>query len=333
MPALLAASSALAATGASPALTPTGASPALAPTGASSLPTRFVLQLGDIVNGDCNDDAVHLRMLRDALAATRAPYAAALPFLTVIGNHDYRGSPNGRTIYFEWAEPLLSRELGENVAYPLFSFRIDDDRWIFCDFERVSLFDVAAEIESDPEARYVFLVTHGPFTPCEDGNNWIWRLSAWKGKGGTGRGVPELFEAISRRRAIVLSGHTHYTSFYRNENEFGGYTEFTANSVWKSDDLAHAKPFPGHDRPSAFGTWRMEEVSDANRAAYDADIALFKPGLREYFLGPGAGHFRLEVTDDAVLMHFYPGAATESGRVFDLTPGPLPFRGALLILK
>ena len=309
------------------------ASSALAPTGASPLPTRFVLQLGDIVNGDCNDDAVHLRMLRDALAATRAPYAAALPFLTVLGNHDYRGSPNGRTIYFEWAEPLLSRELGENVAYPLFSFQIDDDRWIFCDFERVSLFDVAAEIESDPEARYVFLVTHGPFTPCEDGNNWIWRLSAWKGKGGTGRGVPELFEAISRRRVIVLSGHTHYTSFYRNENEFGGYTEFTANSVWKSDDLAHANPFPGHDRSSAFGTWRMEEVSDANRAAYDADIALFKPGLREYFLGPGAGHFRLEVSDDAVLMHFYPGAATEPGRVFDLTPGPLPFRGALLILK
>ena len=324
MPALLAASSALATTGASPALAPTGASP---------LPTRFVLQLGDIVNGDCNDDAVHLRMLRDALAATRAPYAAALPFLTVIGNHDFRGSPNGRKVYFEWAEPLLSRELGENVAYPLFSFRFDDDRWIFCDFERVSLFDVAAEVASDPEARYVFLVTHGPFTPNQSGNNWIWRLSAWKGKGGTGRGVPELFEAISRRRAIVLSGHTHYTSFYRNENEFGGYTEFTANSVWKSDDLAHANPFPGHDRPSAFGTWRMEEVSDANRADYDADIALFKPGLREYFLGPGAGHFRLEVTDDAVLMHFYPGAATEPARVFDLTPGPPPFRGALLILK
>ena len=297
------------------------ASSALATPGASSLPTRFALQLGDIINGDCNDDAVHLRMLCDALAATRAPYAAALPFLTVLGNHDFRGSPNGRTIYFEWAEPLLSRELGENVAYPLFSFRIDDDRWIFCDFERVSLFDVAAEIESDPDARYVFLVSHGPFTPNQSGNNWIWRLSAWKGKGGTGKGVPELFEAISRRRAIVLSGHTHYTSFYRNENEYGGYTEFTANSVWKSADLAHANPFPGHDTPSAFGTWRMEEVSDANRAAYDADIALFKPGLREYFLGPGAGHFRLEVTDESVLMHFFPGDATEPGRTFDLTPG------------
>ena len=321
MPRLLAASSALATN------TP-GSAPA---TTGAGLSTRFILQLGDIINGDCNDDAVHLQYLKDALAATRAPYTTAvgaeggvsrpLPFLTVLGNHDFRGSPNGRKIYFEWAEPLLSRELGENVAYPLFSFRIDDDRWIFCDFERVSLFDVAAEIEADQEARYVFLVTHGPFTPNQSGNNWIWRLSAWKAKGGTGKGVPELFEAISRRRAIVLSGHTHYTSFYRNENQFGGYTEFTANSVWKSDDLAHVNPFPGHDNPMAFGTYRSGEVSAANRDAYDADFALFKPGLKEYFLGPCAGHFRLEVTDDRVLMRFYPGDASESGRTFDLTPG------------
>jgi len=329
MPALLAASAALATN--TPGSAPASGHPDAQ---AQSCATRFALQLGDIINGDCNDDAVHLQYLKDALAATRAPYAATggsggaaprpFPFLTVIGNHDFRGSPNGRKIYFEWAEPLLSRELGENVAYPLFSFRIDDDRWIFCDFERVSLFDVAAEIGADPEARYVFLVTHGPFTPNQSGNNWIWRLSAWKGKGGTGKGVPELFEAISRRRAIVLSGHTHYTSFYRNENEFGGYTEFTANSVWKSDDLAHANPFPGHDTPTAFGTWRAGEVSAANRDAYDADIALFKAGLKEYFLGPGAGHFRLEVSDDSVKMLFYPGAATEPGRVFDLTPGPPP---------
>jgi hypothetical protein len=314
---------------------------------APSCATRFILQLGDIISGDCNDDAVHLRMLRDALAAHRAPYkvlqeaasaASPLPFLTVIGNHDFRGSPNGRKIYFEWAEPILSRELGENAAYPLFSFRIDDDRWIFCDFERVNLLDLAAEVSAHPEARYVFLVTHGPFTPNQSGNNWIWRLSGWKGKGGSGpEGIPALFEAISRRRAIVLSGHTHRTSFYRYENEYGGFTEFTANSVWQSADLATVEPYRNgnnvHNTPSAFGTYRAGEVSAANQAAYDADFALFKQGLREYFMGPGAGHFRLEVTDKRVLMLFYPGAATEPARTFDLTPGPSPFGGTLLLMQ
>ncbi len=311
------------------------------------LPTRFALQLGDIINGDCNDDDVHLCYLKDALATTREPYtiggsAAAggsgespvpLPFLTVLGNHDFRGCPNGRKIYFEWAEPLLSRELGERVAYPLFSFRIDDDRWIFCDFEKVSLFDVADEVAADADARYVFLVTHGPFTACEDDNNWVWRLSAWKGKGGTGLGVPQLFEAISRRRVIVLSGHTHYTTFYRNENQFGGYTELTASSVWLDADRATAEPFPGHDKPSNYGTWRREKVSAENLAAYDADIAFFKAGLKEYFLGQGAGHYRLEVTDGRVLAHFYPGDATEPGRVFDLTPGPRPSKATTFFIQ
>ncbi|MBR1609410.1 MAG: hypothetical protein IJ678_07340, partial [Kiritimatiellae bacterium] len=201
-----------------------------------------------------------------------------------------------------------------------------------CDFERVSLFDVAEAVSSDPDARYVFLVTHGPFTPNQSGNNWIWRLSGWKAKGGTGKGVPELFEAISRRRAIVLSGHTHCTGFYRNENEFGGYTEFTANSVWK-EGRDTVEPFPGHDKPSAFGTWRVEEVSAANKAAYDADFALFKPGLKEYFLGPSAGHFRLEVDDRRVLMRFYPGAATTPARTFDLTPGPRPSPSTVFLMK
>ena len=313
MPSLLAASSAVA--------------------GDGDPPTCFVLQLGDIINGDCNDNAVHRKMLDDALAATRAPYAATLPFLSVLGNHDFRGSPNGRAIYFDWAEPLLSAQIGETCVYPLFSFRVGGDRWIFCDFERVSLFDVAAEIESDSEARYVFLVTHGPFTACEDDNNWMWRLSAWRAKGGTGLGVPELFEAISRRRAIVLSGHTHTTAFYRNENQYGGYTEFTANSVWKSADLATAEPIAGHDTPSAYGSWRIEAVSAENRAAYDADIAFFKAGLKEYFLGKGAGHFRLEVTDRAVKMLFYPGDATVPARVFDLTPGPRPSSPTILFIQ
>jgi hypothetical protein len=315
------------------------ASAALATTGASSLPTRFLLQLGDLVQGDCYDDGIHRRMLDDALAAVRAPYASAggsgvspdrLPFLTLIGNHDYRNSPNGRGVYFDWAETLLTRELGEAAAFPLFSFRLDDDRWILCDFEKVSLFDVATAIESDPEARYVFLVTHGPFT-AYDSANWRWRLSAWTGKGGTGSGVPELFEAISRRRAIILSGHTHTTAFYRNENQYGGYTEFTANSVWEDTALATAEPI--HNRPSQYGTYRRSQISASLRDAYDADIAFFKSGLREYFFSLAAGHYRLEVTDDRVLMRFYPGAASSPGRTFDLTPGPPPFRGTVILVQ
>ena len=279
--------------------------------------TRFVLQLGDLVQGDCNDDGVHRRMLDDGLAAVRGPYPANLPFLTVVGNHDFRGSPNGRATYFGWAEPLLSKEIGEPVSYPLFSFRVDDDRWIFCDFERVDLLALAREVESDKDARHVFLVTHGPLT-APDAASFRWRLSGWQAKGGCGRGAQELFEAVSRRRAIVLSGHMHWTAFFHNENPLGGYTELTVNSVWKSDELATAEPV--NDTPAQYGLRRRDKVESWSLKEFDATIARYKDGLAEYFLGFGAGHFRLEVSDDGVFAFFYPGAAMEPARTFDLTP-------------
>ncbi|MBR4612688.1 MAG: hypothetical protein IKO40_08230 [Kiritimatiellae bacterium] len=83
----------------------------------------------------------------------------------------------------------------------------------------------------------------------------------------------------------------------------------------------------GRDRlpcSCAKASWIVRNLRAAwlgRRATYDADIAFFKAGLKEYFLGPGAGHFRLEVTDESVLMHFFPGDATEPARTFDLTPG------------
>ena len=280
--------------------------------------TRFVLQLGDLVQGDCYDDDVHRRMLDDGLAAVRGPFPSGLPFLPVLGNHDYRGAASARGVTLRWFDELLSREIGAPVAFPLLSFRVDDDRWILCDFETVDLLALAREIESDRDARYVFLATHGPLT-APDAASWRWSLSGWPNKGGCGRGVQELFEAVSRRRAVVLSGHMHWTAFFRNENPLGGYTELTVNSVWKADDLANADPV--NDSPAQYGLRRRDKVNSWDRKAYDAAIARYKAGLKEYFLGLGAGHYRLEISDDKVLAHFYPGAATEPARTFDLTPG------------
>ena len=284
--------------------------------------TRFVLQLGDLVQGDCYDDDDHRRMLDDGLAAVRGPFPEHLPFLSVVGNHDYRGHPGARDVCLRWFDELLSREIGEPVSFPLLSFRVDDDRWILCDFEKADLRAVAREVESDPDARYVFLVTHGPLT-APDAASFRWRLSGWTGRGGNGLGVPELFEAVSRRRAIVLSGHMHWTAFFRNENPSGGYTELTVNSVWKSDELATADPV--NDTPAQYGLRRRDKVDSWALKEYDATIARYKAGLVEYFLGLGAGHYRLEISDDKVLARFYPGAATEPARTFDLTPGkPVP---------
>ena len=286
---------------------------------AHRLDTRFVLQLGDIIQGDCDDVPTHKRMLDDCIRLLRAPYPVGLPFLTVVGNHDFRGK-GARLAYFEFAEPFMAKEIAAldgavcAVRYPVFSFRVGKDLWVFCDFEMKDMNPIVDEIDADPSARHVFLVTHGPFTTFADGGSFRWRLG---GRHACEASRPRLYEALSRRHAVVLSGHTHTTNFYRHENRHGGFTEFTVNSVWSKPELATAEPIHGKASDYVANAHRHagEKLADLRH-----EVAFFKTGLKDYFYNSGAGHYRLDVSDEMVTMAFYPGDAREPARTFRLLP-------------
>lgn len=279
---------------------------------AGERPTDFILQLGDVIQGDCDDVPTHRRMLDDCIRMLRAPYPKGLPFLTVVGNHDVRGK-GARAACFEFAEAFLSRELGQPVSYPAFSFLRGGDLWVFCDFETKDLSPVIEAIESRPDVRYTFLVTHGPFTASEDG------FPAWRLGGSPACDVlrPKLYELLSRRHAIVLSGHTHRTAWFRHENAFGGFTEFTANSVWKAQELATDAPLC--EGVAAYGKWAQANLKGNRLDEFRRGAETFRAGLRDYYMTSGTGHYRLYVSDARVEMAFYPGAATSPALIFKMT--------------
>ena len=286
---------------------------------AGAHPTRFVLQMGDIIQGDCDDVPTHRRMLDDCISMFRAAYPADLPLLTVMGNHDVRGK-GARQAYLDYAAQLIARETARLTGvsavadYPVFSFRFGPDRWVFCDFETQDLQPVIDAIESDDGARHVFLVTHGPFTISEE-RSFAWRL-------GGGRKCdalrPRLYEALSRRRAVVLSGHTHLTTFSRHENAFGGFCEFTANSVWKKELTSLATGEAFCEDPSLFGATGAGLLEGERLDRFKRELELFRPGVREYFNSRAAGHFRLDVSDEDVTMSYYQGADKVPARRFAL---------------
>ena len=272
----------------------------------------FVLQLGDIIQGDCDDVPTHKKMLDDCIKMLRTPYPQGIPFLTVMGNHDFRGK-GAREAYLQFAEPFISREAGCIAKYPVFSFRRGPDLWVFCDFETKDIGAICACIEAAPSVRYTFLVTHGPFT-CPDGEgSFRWRLA---GRPDCAAGRVRLYELLSRRHAIVLSGHTHTIAYYRHENSFGGFSEFTGNSVWKAPEIATAEPIC--DDATKYATLYLAGMDVKKRADYEKDAALFRPGVKDYFFNRGAGHFRLVVSANGVEMEFYPGAALVPARTFKL---------------
>ena len=278
---------------------------------ARARPTDMVLQLGDIIQGDCDDVATHQKMLDDCIRLLRAPYPKDVPFLTVVGNHDVRGK-GARKAYFDFAEPFLTRELGQAVKYPAFSFVRNGDLWVLCDFEMPDLTPLIDVIEKTPDVRHTFLVTHGPVTP-EEGSFPAWRLGGSRSCDATRR---RLYELLSRRQAVVLSGHSHLTVFARYENAFGGFSEFTANSVWKAPELATADAVG--EGVSAYGAYARSYLKDGRLNEFLAAEKEFRPDLADYYLSRGAGHYRLSVSDSGVEMAFYPGAARTPARVFKL---------------
>ena len=280
---------------------------------------RFVLQLGDVIQGDCDDVATHKKMLDDCIRLLRAPYPNGLPFLTVMGNHDFRGK-GARPAYLDFAEPFMSAEIARLTGaadlapakYPAFSFRFGGDLWVFCDFETGDLQPIIDSIGSAADARHVFLVTHGPFSAPDD-RSFRWRLGGRKECAAL---RPKLYEVLSRRHAIVLSGHTHTTAFYRHENKFGGFCEFTSNSVWAKPEQATCEAIC--ESVADYGSvWLAQHTGD-KLADFKSELEFFRPGLKEYFFNRGAGHYMLDVSGDEVVMSFYPGDSRKPARKFGL---------------
>ena len=53
--------------------------------------TKMVLQAGDLIQGDCGNPLIHKKMLSDAVARIKEELSP-VPLVSVIGNHDMRGT-------------------------------------------------------------------------------------------------------------------------------------------------------------------------------------------------------------------------------------------------
>jgi 3',5'-cyclic AMP phosphodiesterase CpdA len=270
----------------------------------------FLLQLGDLVQGDCAGEDVYRRYFADAVAACSNGFGD-IPFLTVAGNHDVRNG--GRKPYEEFFNPLHSRSIGRTVDSTTFDFRKGPDAWIFVDFMKPDAERLFSALAAAGDARYVFVVSHSPVTPT-DGWPFFWIPFKRPAETALRR---RLRSELMRLNAIVLCGHTHLTEI--NEWRYGGgrMTQFTANSVWR--DPAQAVPKLMTDDPAMWGKlWVEKNVTDApmehdgeyttrTRAEALKFFREYAEGLARYEKYAAAGHYRLNVSDAGVSVDYYGG--------------------------
>jgi len=151
----------------------------------SQVGAEFVVHVGDMIQGDCEEDAVQGRMLEEALDAycRNLPKCggAAVPFLPVVGNHDMRSKGKdrgGRSIYEGLIWPRVETSLadgdltmeGHDGETYWFRREFDEDgrkrcdRFLFLDYSVDDPLAVVSEwfahAEEDAEMRYAFVVCH-----------------------------------------------------------------------------------------------------------------------------------------------------------------------------
>ena len=189
--------------------------------------TAGVIQVGDLVQGDCGNPLVHAQMLADAREKLKSQFGS-LPLLTVLGNHDIRGQGMGAVkAGQEFFLANLAEEWGQNAAGTTHFFLLNDALFLLIDFNSPDVETILKAFEEHPDARYKFVITHGPVLPADTpGNRW---MLFGDGNDFLRRWMRELF---LKHDVIVLTGHVHEMSLTECRTETGRITQLMVNSVW-----------------------------------------------------------------------------------------------------
>lgn len=274
--------------------------------------TRMVLQMGDLVQGDCGKGEVHQMMLSDVLDSFKGKLMG-LPFVTVVGNHDIRGT-DAKKVYHEFMPKRMSEELGKEIQKTTFSFWVGPDVYIVLDFNNPEDAEVERLLEESKESRYTFVMVHGPLIPWDGKKNeWFFH--------GSIKDVEKrqhFRRLFAQRNVICLCGHTHHTDLMDWEGDGGRITQLTVNSVWSKPELGTYTI--ESEGPENFGKIVEREKND-DGSPLTAQIDLvneYRDGLKTYINTLSAGSYKMHVGRKGVYVDFYAGDSQEVSKRFVL---------------
>lgn len=279
--------------------------------------TKFMLEVGDIIEGYTKDAPAHKKMLGDVYSYLDKA-SGSLPFVTVVGNHDIRG--NSGTVaseaYREFMTAKMSEQLGKKIEKTTFYFTVGPDAYLVIDFNSPDNAEIEKMLNQTKNARYTFLIVHGPVIPYDNVNHYNWFLH---GRGSSDADRLKFRSLFAKRKVIVLCGHTHKTEFADWKGDGGRITQLTMSSVWTKESLGEYTV--DCDTPAQYGSLRLDYLEKKGKASTpeaDSMFSEYRKGLKKYLHSPSAGSYRMNVSKKGVTVDFYPGDSETKAATFVL---------------
>ena len=269
--------------------------------------TRFVLQMGDLIQGDTATAAAHTAFLADTFDLLKQGVAPNLPFVTVAGNHDLRGNDDAvaTRAYADYMPARLSKELRKEITDTNFLFNVGDDAYIVLNFTHPDVAKIEQLIREADGARHTFVVVHSPVFPYDSASYWWWILLGSRDdkRAEERRHVRRL---LASRQAVVLCGHTHKTELLDWYGDGGRITQMTMSSVWaKESQGAWTEKVSS---PDGYGSQMLKSHPELGEPGPVQDLFNeYRPGVQRYSWADAAGSYKLLVSPKEVFVDFYAG--------------------------
>ena len=248
--------------------------------------SRCMIQLGDLIHGDCYDLELNKQNLQNAIKQLTGRFNKSF---VVSGNHDSRG-PDSQQAWDAVVNPHLDKTVkGLQRKNTNYYFTIGKDLYFFYDLMNPDVDFLEKALKENPDSRYTFFMSHVPLLPTH--KNAIRSVLS--------DDIMRLFALLEKRNAIVLSGHTHKISVVKYFNPANGrrIDQFIINSTVRYPKNQLNFKLHAPENPGEFSN-KVKKEKEVWYKLYDGKVTTIQHSN-------GTGYAILRVSDKGVFVDYH----------------------------
>ena len=276
----------------------------------ANLKTKMVIQLGNLMQGECGSPSLSRKMIKEALETYKKAFPKT-PCLTTPDRHDRRG--HGAAAAYDAAVfPFISKELRRTVKKATFCQMQGPDLFLFIDSAQPDIEEIEKTFREHQTARYKFVVCAAPLIPIDD---WSAPNLLFGRKPDPRRRMRELF---LKNDVIVLSHGEGLIGLSEVITDSGRITQLLVDSVFTHKNAAIPRAEASGARDYGKFQPNKDEMRKKKKQDWRPILYEYKNALTRYERYRFAGFGVLKISGEGVVAEIHGGDSAKVAKTFKL---------------